>query len=325
MVTAKAGQSRGAQKLLKRIMKKYPGLRAASSPMKLRGVPRRVKEIGVSADPAGGRPSARQSGGEFASAVSATRARAMLRFRSREDAAEIELSSRPGAQPNCNQERHLVTRQVYKQRRSVCAGRVARPSRRRSPLARWRSPCMSTSLRYLDTAAPEGAASLKALAASALARSMRHQPCCSTSARIVVRLRLSFHQSHRMRSAGSTAAGQRLLLLHPNDACPAAPHNGPNRSTYDGPGDGAARCPSQSTVVISRNYRTKWQGWSYLQGQTACRKSHFAENSLFTDTVCSKGRAKISLRSNWRSATPGVSAAPTHEPAIFRPLYFAAV
>jgi putative transposase len=51
-------------------------------------------------------------------AVSATRTGGAALSKS-EDAAEVQLSSCSGAQNQFNQERHLVMRQVYKQRRSA--------------------------------------------------------------------------------------------------------------------------------------------------------------------------------------------------------------
>ena len=93
VVTARRDKA-AALKLLKRIMKKYgaprsivtDGLRAYSAAM---------NDIGVAAER---RRSAQQSRREFASAFSATRTRdaALSKF---EDAAEIQLSSRPGPQP----------------------------------------------------------------------------------------------------------------------------------------------------------------------------------------------------------------------------------
>jgi putative transposase len=77
------------------------------------------------------------------------RERAMQRFRSLKTLQKFS-SVHAQVHNQFNQERHLVTRQVYKQRRS---GALAEwRARHRSPLARWRSRCMSTSLRYFDTA-----------------------------------------------------------------------------------------------------------------------------------------------------------------------------
>jgi putative transposase len=114
VVTSKRDKT-AALKLLKRIMKKNgrprkivtDGLCSYSGAM---------KEIGA-ADRHGGRWPPQQSGGKFASAFSPTRAR---------DAAVSECedttkfsSIHTQVHNHFNQERHLVTREVYKQRRSA--------------------------------------------------------------------------------------------------------------------------------------------------------------------------------------------------------------
>jgi hypothetical protein len=91
-----------------------------------------------------------KSGGELATAVSTTGAgdAAVSKY---EDAAEIQLSSRQGVQP-------IQSRAPSRHEASLQAETLCLPwpsgalSRHRSPLARWRSRCMSTSLRYFDTA-----------------------------------------------------------------------------------------------------------------------------------------------------------------------------
>jgi len=84
----------------------------------------------------GGRSSAQQSGGEFASAVSPTRTRDAAVSKS-EDAAEVQLSSRPGPQPfqSGAPSRHSPIVQTKASRR---VGRVARP---RDLMAAWVWAC----------------------------------------------------------------------------------------------------------------------------------------------------------------------------------------
>ena len=151
VVTARRNKA-AALKLLKRIMKDYgaprsivtDGLRAYSAAM---------NEIGVAAErhEVGGRLNNRA---ENSHQPFRRRERAMQRFRSRKTLQKFS-SVHAQVHNQFNQERHLVTRQVYKQRRSVALPSGA-PSRHRSPLARWRSRCRSTSLRYLDTADAAG-------------------------------------------------------------------------------------------------------------------------------------------------------------------------
>ena len=139
VVTARRDKA-AALMLLKRIMKKYgdprsivtDGLRAYSAAM---------NEIGVAAErhEVGGRLNNRAE-----SAVSAPRTgdAALSKF---EAPAEVQLSSRPGAQP--------IQSGAPSRRRPVSSRDAPRPwptgapSRHRSPLARWRSRHMSTSLR----------------------------------------------------------------------------------------------------------------------------------------------------------------------------------
>ena len=51
-----------------------------------------------------------------------------------------------------NQERHLVTRQVYKQRRSAALAELARPCRVGRPLREGVSRCAGRNRRYIDNA-----------------------------------------------------------------------------------------------------------------------------------------------------------------------------
>ena len=121
VATAKRDKA-AALKLLKRVMRKYAlakiivtdGLRAY-----------RGDERGRRRRSAGGRRSAQQSGGEFASAVSATRTGDAALSKS-EDAAEVQLSSRPGPQPiqSAAPSRHEASLQAEA---LCCLGRVARP------------------------------------------------------------------------------------------------------------------------------------------------------------------------------------------------------
>src|SRR5580704_3093550 len=110
----KAGQGRGAE-LLKRIMKKYgqprkivtDGLRAYSAAMKAIGNSDR-QEVGR-----GLNNRAENSHQPFR-----RRERAMQRFRSMRTLQKFS-SVHAQVHNHFNQERHLVTRQVYKQRRSA--------------------------------------------------------------------------------------------------------------------------------------------------------------------------------------------------------------
>jgi putative transposase len=116
------------------------GLRAYSAAM---------NEIGVAAErhEIGGRLNNRA---ENSHQLFRRQERAMHRFRS---ARTLQKFSSVHAQVHnqFNQEHHLVTRQVYKQRRSAALAEWRALLRHRSPLARWRSRCKSTSLRYFLT------------------------------------------------------------------------------------------------------------------------------------------------------------------------------
>ena len=127
-----AGRDKAAAlRLLKRIMKKY-------------GAPRSIVTDGASGlfggnegyrcscRAARGRRSAQQSRREFASAVSATRTRDAALSKS-EDAAEVQLSSRPGAQPiqSGAASRHPAGLQAET---LDCIGGVARPCKVRRRL-----------------------------------------------------------------------------------------------------------------------------------------------------------------------------------------------
>ena len=115
MVTSKRNKA-AALKLLKRIMKKYraprsivtDGLRAYSAAM---------NEIGVAAErhEVGGRLNNRA---ENSHQAFRRRERAMQRFRSLKTLQKFS-SVHAQVHNQFNQERHLVTRQVYKQRRSA--------------------------------------------------------------------------------------------------------------------------------------------------------------------------------------------------------------
>ena len=146
VVTAKRDKA-AALKLLRRIMKKYgsprsivtDGLRAYSAAM---------NEIGVSAErhAVGGRLNNRA---ENSHQPFRRRERAMQRFRSLKTLQKFS-SVHAQVHNQFNQERHLVTRQVYKQRRSAA-------------LAEWRAQAawiaaremvvarISTSICYFDT------------------------------------------------------------------------------------------------------------------------------------------------------------------------------
>jgi IS1 family transposase len=149
VVTARPDKA-AALKLLKRIMKKYgaprsivtDGLRAYSAAM---------NDIGVAADRHELR-SAQQSSGEFASALSAARTgdAALSKF---EDAAEVQLSSRPGPQPlqSGAPSRHEASLQAET---LCCFGRVARPCGIERRLRAGVSPNASAKAVYFDDARP---------------------------------------------------------------------------------------------------------------------------------------------------------------------------
>ena len=117
VVTAKRDKA-AALKFLKRIMKKY-------------GRPRSVVTDGLCSYPAamkrdrqrrspGGWSSAQQSRGGFASAFSTTRA-SHAGFRSVKTLQKFS-SVHAQVHNHFNQERHLVAREIYKQRRSTALG-----------------------------------------------------------------------------------------------------------------------------------------------------------------------------------------------------------
>ena len=115
MVTAKRDKA-GALKLLKRIMKKYgaprsivtDGLRVYSAAMNEIGVAAERHEVG----------SLLNDRAENSHQPFRRRERAMQRFRSLETLQKFS-SVHAQVDNQFNQERHLVTRQVYKQRRSA--------------------------------------------------------------------------------------------------------------------------------------------------------------------------------------------------------------
>jgi DDE domain len=120
VVTSKRNKA-AALKLLKRIMKKYGRPRSRHRPAScvFRGDGR-----GRQRRSAPGRWPPQQSGGEFASAVSNTRTGDAAVSKS-EDAAEVQLSSRPGPQPiqSGAPSRHKANLQAET---LCCLGRVAR-------------------------------------------------------------------------------------------------------------------------------------------------------------------------------------------------------
>ena len=147
VVTARRDKA-AALKLLKRIMKKY-GAPLSIVTDGLRAYPAAMNEIGVSA--------ARHD-----SAVGSTIGRRIRISRfgdanGRCSAFEVGRRCRNSAQftPRCttNSIRSAISsRGKSTSRDALLPWPSGAPSRHRSPLARWRSRCMSTSLRYLDTA-----------------------------------------------------------------------------------------------------------------------------------------------------------------------------
>ena len=147
VVTARRDKA-AALKLLKRIMKKY-GLPRSIVTDGLRAYPAAMNEIGVSAarHEVGGRLN---NHAENSHQPFRRRERAMQRSRSRKTLQKLS-SVHAQVHNQFNQERHLVTRQVYKQRRSVAlAERAPRGIDRRSRDG-GRAACRRN-LRYLDTA-----------------------------------------------------------------------------------------------------------------------------------------------------------------------------
>ena len=115
VVTARRDKA-AALKLLKRIMKKYGAPRSIVTDG-LRAYPAAMKEIGVSADRQEVGPRLNNRA-ENSHQPFRRRERAMQRFRSRKTLQKFS-SVHAQVHNQFNQERHLVTRQVYKQRRSV--------------------------------------------------------------------------------------------------------------------------------------------------------------------------------------------------------------
>jgi transposase-like protein len=142
VATAKRDKA-AALKLLKRIMKKYGAPRSIVTDG-LRGYSAAMNEIGVAAErhEVGGRLNNRA---ENSHQPFRRRERAMQRFSKSEDAAEVQLSSCPGAQPiqSGAPSRHEASLQAE----TLCSlGRVARP-RGIDRRSRDGGRCMSTSLR----------------------------------------------------------------------------------------------------------------------------------------------------------------------------------
>ena len=122
VVTAKRDKA-AALKFLKRIMKRYGRPRQRRHRRSL--LLFRGDERGRQRRSPGGRSPAQQSGGEFAPAVSTTRA-GHAALSKHEDVAEIQLSSRPGPQPF--QSRAPSDHPPSLQAETLChIGRVARP------------------------------------------------------------------------------------------------------------------------------------------------------------------------------------------------------
>ena len=114
VVTARRDKA-AALKLLKRIMKKY-GLPQSIVTDRLRAYSAAMKEISAAdRHEVGGRPNNRA---ENSHQPFRRRERAMQRFRSMKTLQKFS-SVHAQVHNQFNQERHLVTRQVYKQRRSI--------------------------------------------------------------------------------------------------------------------------------------------------------------------------------------------------------------
>jgi putative transposase len=147
VVTARRDKA-AALKLLKRIMKKYGAPRSIVTDG-LRAYPAAMNEIGVSAarHEVGGRLNNRA---ENSHQPFRRRERAMQRFRSRKT---LQKFSSVHAQVHNHSIRSAISsRGKSTSRDALLPWPSGAPSRHRSPLARWRSRCMATSLRYLDTA-----------------------------------------------------------------------------------------------------------------------------------------------------------------------------
>ena len=162
------------RRLLKRIMKKY------GAPLQHRhrwasggisgGDERDVREVFAAARhfEVGGRLNNPGVGGEFASAVFGDgNGRCSRFFEVGEDAAEIQLSSRPGAQPIQSGAPSRARGKVYqKQRRSVALAGGGAPSRHAgSPLARngGRAACRRASVTLTPPRRDHGRAEVRVL------------------------------------------------------------------------------------------------------------------------------------------------------------------
>ena len=147
VVTARRDKA-AALKLLKRIMRKY-GVPRSIVTDRLRGYSAAMNDIGVAAErhEVGGRLNNRR---EFASAVSAART-GDAAFSKYEDAAEIQLSSRPGPQPiqSGAPSRHPADLQTETLGR---ISGVARPCGVDRHLKEGMCPAKSTNHRYFDNA-----------------------------------------------------------------------------------------------------------------------------------------------------------------------------
>jgi putative transposase len=129
VVTSKRDKA-AALKLVKRIMKKYGSPRRVVTD-RLRAYSAAMNEIGAAdRHEVGGRPNNRA---ENSHQPFRRRERAMQRFRSMKTLQKFS-SVHAQVQNHFNQERHLITRQVYKQRRSIA-------------LAEWRPCCVERRLR----------------------------------------------------------------------------------------------------------------------------------------------------------------------------------
>src|SRR6202789_1811307 len=130
VVTAKRDKA-AALKLLKRLMKKY-GRPQSIVTDRLRAYSAAMKEIGAAdRHEVGGRLNNRA---ENSHQPFRRRERATQRFRSLKTLQKFS-SVHDQVQNHFNQERHLITRQVYKKRRSIALAAVARPFRVRSRLS----------------------------------------------------------------------------------------------------------------------------------------------------------------------------------------------
>ena len=115
----------------------------------LRSYKAAMTELGNAGQP-GDRPLGQQQGGE-SHLPFRRRERAMNRFRRMKTLQKFS-SVHASVHNLFNQERHLISRGKSTSRDAPPRWRSGALSRHRSPLARWRSRCMSASLRYFDTA-----------------------------------------------------------------------------------------------------------------------------------------------------------------------------